>query len=375
MLCKSEGSLKDMLDILKKSKNEYLAETKYDGERTQVIYNMIYRKIHYNGQSVKMYSRNFEDQSTYYPGLSKLIETDIINNKKEIDNFIVDGEICCFSKSSKKFSNFQELRKKVSDPDKDYFIILFDLLFLNNNDLTKENIEIRKLNLVRFFSRISDKFLVETGTKINIHSNKAVEKIQELFNKARSVNCEGLVLKETGDKSKYNYGKRQWFKVKSLDEKNCETLDLVPIAGFNGTGKNSNRLSSFVMASYDVQNNRFISICKLGIGFSEENLDSITNILMNNALSKTPPNYDIPRNLKPNVIFKPTEIWEVGYDSFSISLNYSLGRGLIGETHNNTGLSLRFPRFCRFRPDKKIENTNTPEEIIMLFSKFKNYSL
>jgi DNA ligase-1 len=246
---------------------------------------------------------------------------------------------------------------------------------LNNHDLSKENIEIRKLNLVRFFSVISKKILIEKGTKINFHSNKAVEKIQDLFNKARLVNCEGLVLKETGDKSKYNYGKRQWYKLKSLDEKNCETLDLVPIAGFNGTGKNSNRLSSFVMASYDIQNNRFIAICKLGIGFTEENLDLITNNLMKSALSKPSSNYDIPNNLKPNILFKPTEIWEVGFDSFSISLNYSLGRGLIDETNTNSGLSLRFPRFCRFRPDKKIENSNSPEEIISLFTKSKHYSL
>jgi DNA ligase-1 len=375
MLCKSEGCLNDMIDVLKKSKNEYLAETKYDGERTQVIYRIIYRKIHYNGNNVKMYSRNFEDQLTYYPALGNILENDIIKNDKDVHNFIVDGEICCFSKSTKKFSNFQELRRKVDDTDKDYFIILFDILYMNNHDLSKENIEIRKLNLVKFFSAISKKILVERGTKINFHSNKAVEKIQDLFNKARLVNCEGLVLKETGEKSKYNYGKRQWYKVKSLDEKNCETLDLVPIAGFNGTGKNSNRLSSFVMASYDMQNNRFIAICKLGIGFTEENLDLITKNLMKSALSKPSPNYDIPKNLKPNILFKPTEIWEVGFDSFSVSINYSLGRGLIHETNDSSGLSLRFPRFCRFRPDKKLENSNTPEEIISLFMKFKNYSL
>ena len=38
MLCKSEGGLKDLQNFVKKSNNDYFIETKYDGERTQVIY-------------------------------------------------------------------------------------------------------------------------------------------------------------------------------------------------------------------------------------------------------------------------------------------------------------------------------------------------
>jgi ATP-dependent DNA ligase len=38
MLCKSEGSLEDLRETLLKSKNDFLCETKYDGERTQVKY-------------------------------------------------------------------------------------------------------------------------------------------------------------------------------------------------------------------------------------------------------------------------------------------------------------------------------------------------
>lgn len=321
-----------------------------------------------------MFSRNFEDQASYYPELKKNIDLDILK-KRDIHNFILDGEICCFSKSTKKFSNFQDLRRKINDPDKDYFIILFDLIYLNNHDLSKETLEIRKLNLLKFFTKISLKLLLETGTKVNFQSSNSNEIIKSLFIKARSINCEGLVLKETGENSKYNFGKRQWYKVKSLDKENCETLDLIPIAGFTGTGKNCNRLSSFLMASLDKENNRFISICKLGIGFSEEEMDLKTKLLIKTSISKTPSNYLIPISSKPNYIFKPIEVWEVGYDSLSISASYLLGRGIIDETNVNCGLSLRFPRFLRFRSDKNIENANSPVEIISLYNKFKNNNL
>ena len=123
------------------------------------------------------------------------------------------------------------------------------------------------------------------------------------------------------------------------------------------------------MASYDKSNNCFLSICKLGIGFSEENLDLITKKIMKLKISNQPSNYIIPKSLKPNYIFKPLDVWEVGYDSFSISSNYSIGRGIIDEEKPLDGLSLRFPRFYRFRPDKSIENSNSPEEIISLFNK------
>lgn len=38
MLCKTEGSLDDLMGVLKKSINDFICETKYDGERTQVKY-------------------------------------------------------------------------------------------------------------------------------------------------------------------------------------------------------------------------------------------------------------------------------------------------------------------------------------------------
>ena len=323
-----------------------------------------------------MFSRNFEDQANYYPQLKSKIEKDILGKKSEsiLKNFIADGEICCFSKTLKKYSDFQELRKKIDDPDKEYFIVLFDLVYFNDQNLSKENIEIRKINLIKFFSKLSKIIFVEKGEKVNFHKEGTIEKITRLFNEAKKTNCEGLVLKETGEKSTYNFGKRQWYKLKSLDEKNCETFDLVPIGGFTGTGKHAHRLSSFLMASFDKENNRFVSLCKLGTGFSEDILDKLTKQLLQKKLMKVPKNFEIPASLKPDFVFKPTEVWEVGYDSITISASYPLGRGLIDEEKTNCGLSLRFPRFCRFRPDKYIEMANSPEDIISLFNKTRSNS-
>ena len=129
------------------------------------------------------------------------------------------------------------------------------------------------------------------------------------------------------------------------------------------------------MATFDRDKDIFISVCKLGIGFSEEDMDLKTKLLLKNCLSKKPSNYIVPQSSKPDYIFRALEVWEVGFDSFSISSNYSLGQGIIDELNKNAGLSLRFPRLMRFRPDKSIENTNSPEEIISLFKNDKNNNL
>lgn len=319
-----------------------------------------------------MFSRNLEDQALYYPELKQSITNEILNNKCNVENFIVDGEICCFSRANKKFIDFQDLRKKVEDPDRIYFVVLFDLLYLNNSDISKETLDLRKLNLVKFFQNLGKSFKIESGTKVSFKESDTLDKISSLFKKARLENNEGLVLKELGEKSKYNFGKRQWYKVKSLDSKNCETLDLVPIAAFRGTGKNANKFSSFLMASYDQTSDSYIALCKLGTGFSEESLDMISKSFGKLILKTKPENYIIPKAMKPTLYIKPAEIWEVGFDSFTVSQNYSLGAGLIEGNSSTCGLSLRFPRFYRLRPDKSIETSNSPEEILSIYLKLRS---
>ena len=112
----------------------------------------------------------------------------------------------------------------------------------------------------------------------------------------------------------------------------------------------------------------FVSICKLGTGFSQELLAQITERLSKNAINLDSETYNFifPNNARPNIFFKPTEVWEVGFDSFTISSAYTVGRGLFHKDSNN-GLSIRFPRFLRYREDKKVNEADSEMKIIEMY--------
>lgn len=78
------------------------------------------------------------------------------------------------------------------------------------------------------------------------------------------------MIKEVGEKSIYNLGKRKcWYKLKSFENSMNDTLDLVLMGGYFGSGKMKNCLSSFLLGVLD--ENEFVKpISKVGTGFSLE---------------------------------------------------------------------------------------------------------
>jgi DNA ligase-1 len=151
-----------------------------------------------------------------------------------------------------------------------------------------------------------------------------------------------------------------------------DTLDLVPIAGFIGKGAKTSYFNSFLMAAYNKLDNTYIGVCKLGTGFNHEQIESINKRLLPYLIHSKPVNYIIPASLKPRYYIKPKEVWEIGFDIFSESNIYSLGRGILNKENPTVGLSVRFPRFVKVREDKTLHDANSPEFILELYNKNKN---
>lgn len=63
--------------------------------------------------------------------------------------------------------------------------------------------------------------------------------------------------------------------------------------------------------------------------------------------------------------FQPFEVWEVRGADITLSPVHMAAAGLVAER----GLSMRFPRFIRKRPDKRLSDATTPEMLAAMFRK------
>jgi len=142
----------------------------------------------------------------------------------------------------------------------------------------------------------------------------------------------------------------------------------VPIAAYWGKGKRTGTFGAYLLASRDSKNGKYEAICKIGTGFSDEDLSSLTSKVSPFVLGERPESYIVSKTLKPDVWLKPSEVWEIECDKLTLSPVYTIGKRMIDA---DKGLSLRFPRLKRIREDKKVEQC-TPTQDIIEFYKSQN---
>ena len=343
--------VKSANDAIKKMGSTFAAEYKLDGERAQ---------IHKQNDNIMIFSRSLENITEYYP--------DIVDNiSKLIDakTGIFEAEIVAINENTGDFLPFQELmhrRRKygIKKAVSEYPITVnfFDVLFIDeqnclNLQYSERRKILEKILLVNDFAKLIPMIIVKSETNI-----------EDFLENSINSGCEGLMIKDLS--SSYVAGSRgnNWLKLKREYRNELgDSLDLVVIGAFFGKGRRTGRYGTLLLGSYNDSNDTFESICKVGTGFTDENLDQLYQILSSKVTLKK--NTRIESNMEADVWFEPELVIEIVASEITLS---PIHKTALDSIRDGSGLALRFPKFTgKIRTEKNAEDASTGNEIVTLY--------
>ncbi|MFP3401364.1 MAG: ATP-dependent DNA ligase [Nitrososphaeria archaeon] len=338
-------------EILEKIGGTVAAEYKFDGERMQV---------HRKGDSVMVFSRRLENITSHYPDVVEIARSGLRSNE-----IIVEGEGVAFDADTGEFLPFQELmhrRRKygIEKAMEEYpvSLYLFDLIYADGVDYTTKPYTERRRKLEE---------LVSPSDRINLAPmimTKDPEEIERFMMEAIERGCEGLVVKDPN--SVYRAGAREWSWIKLKREYRSEmtdTVDLVIVGAFHGRGKRAGVYGAYLLAAYDPDSDTFKTVCKVGTGFTDEDLRNFHEMLQQYVISHRHPRVD--SRMEADVWFVPQVVIEVLAAEITLSPIHTAAWGAV---RPNAGLALRFPRYTgRLRSDKGPEDATTVKELVEMY--------
>lgn len=367
MLAKPTKSITEIFDTLEGKR--FTCEYKYDGERAQI-------HISEDGQ-MHVYSRNSENMTEKYPDLIPVVD-ELKKENSSIKTLILDCECVAWDNETNKILPFQVLstRKRKDVQEKDIkvrvCIFAFDILYYNGESLIQKPLAERRIYMYNNLKEIKGKFAF--ATKMDTDE---VDKITKFLDQSVHDSCEGLMIKTLDGKDSYyepSKRSRNWLKLKKdYLEGVGDSLDLVVIGGYIGKGKRTGWYGGFLLASYNQDTGDYETVCKIGTGFTEEQLQKLHEILKPTEISKAKPSYIYDSTnsaASPDVWFEPTTLFEVKVADLTTSPVYKCGITYFGE--GEKGISLRFPRLIQLRNDKSPEDATSSDQIVEMYSSQAN---
>ncbi len=346
--------LNNPVEMLKKVGGKAYVEYKYDGERAQ---------IHKDGDKIWIYSRRLENITRQYPDVVEYARKQI-----KAKQAIVEGEIVAYDPETGELRPFQELmhRKRKHDIHiaiKEYpvKVFLFDLLYADGEDYTMKPLPVRREKLKEIIEE-TDVFrlaeYIETSDP---------EELEKFFLKAIEDGAEGVMVKALHERSIYQAGTRGWLWIKYKRDYKSEmidTVDLVVVGAFYGRGRRGGKYGALLMASYNPEKDVFETVCKVGSGFKDEDLDRLPEMLQPYIIDRKHPR--VVSKMQPDVWVTPALVAEIIGAELTLS---PLHTCCLDKVKPGVGISIRFPRFIRWRPDKSPEDATTSQELLEMYKR------
>ncbi|HYB92583.1 MAG TPA: ATP-dependent DNA ligase, partial [archaeon] len=337
-------------DILAKLGGKGAAEYKYDGLRIQA---------HILPNAIQLFSRRIENITSQFPDVVKALKEAVAAKSAIVEGECVavdpnTGEMMPFQMVSQRRGRKYEIEETAKEIPVTVF--LFDVLYADERDYTVKPYPERREELKKIV-KLTERVKISE----QIVTNNA-EELDQYMEKAITDGCEGLMLKDIGPESFYAAGARgfKWIKFKrEYKSEMADTVDLVAVGAFAGRGRRAGSYGALLMAAYDPDSDTFKTVCKLGSGFTDEDLADMPKTFEQYTISHRHARVD--SRIEADVWFTPAIVMEIIGAELTLSPSHT---SALDTVRKGAGLAIRFPRFAgKWRKDKAPEDATTVKEI------------
>jgi len=318
-------SAKDVTEALERL-GPCAVEEKLDGIRVQV---------HLDGEDVRIFTRTLDDITGRLP--------EVADGVREFGGVraVLDGEVIALDAAGRP-RPFQEVSQRVGSrvdvptarAALPATVRFFDVLSVDGRDLVDRTVRERHTALAELVParlRVRRLELADAG-------EEAQEQARRFAARMLEEGGEGVMLKQLD--SIYSAGRRgaAWLKVKPV-----HTLDLVVLAAEWGHGRRTGLLSNLHLGarrpdgSFAMLGKTFKGLTDRLLAWQTERLDQ---------LAESRPAW--------GVIVRPELVVEIAFDGLQRSTRYP------------AGVTLRFARVVRYRPDKAAADADTVQDVLAL---------
>jgi DNA ligase-1 len=291
-------------------------EWKLDGIRIQV---------HRRGEVVRIYTRNLNEITHALPGIVEAAR------RLPVEQAVLDGEAIWMGDDGP--AAFQDTVAQIDAdaPPEGISTFLFDLLHVDGDDLLDTPLEERAARLATIAPHLRVPSVVTSEPS----------EAERVLDESLAAGHEGVVVKDAG--SLYAAGRRgkAWRKVKPV-----RTYDLVALGAEWGHGRRQGWLSNLHLGARDSHTGEFVMVGKCFKGLTDELLEWQTKELLKRETGRQ----------GIAVLVRPELVVETAVDGVQSSTRYA------------GGVSLRFARVKRYRPDKRPEEADTIDDLRSLLS-------